>query len=101
MGFRLHPAPGAADNDGWEAHMIRRMLIALAVAAAFSAGALTANAQNKEQHPVLERAITQIENIKDHLQKAPHDFGGHKQKAIDALSIANDELRQAMQFDKK
>ena len=82
--------------------MIRRTLIAAAVVAAFSAGAWTANAQNKtEQHPVLEHAITQIDNIKAHLQKAPHDFGGHKQKAIDALSIADDELHQAMQFDKK
>jgi hypothetical protein len=44
--------------------------------------------------------MQQIGNIRTHLQRAPKDFGGHKQKAIDALSLASDELRQAMQFDK-
>ncbi len=82
--------------------MIRRALIVLGMTAAFSFGAWTADAQNKrEPHPVLERAIDQITNIKGRLQQAPKDFGGHKQKAIDALSLASDELRQAMQFDNK
>ena len=81
--------------------MIRRTLVVVGLAAAFSAGAWTAGAQNRrEAHPVLERAIDQINNIRGRLQQAPKDFGGHKQKAIDALSLANDELRQAMQFDK-
>jgi hypothetical protein len=34
------------------------------------------------------------------LREAPQDFGGHKQKAIDALRLATDELNQARQFDK-
>ncbi|HZR23887.1 MAG TPA: hypothetical protein VFA59_09895 [Vicinamibacterales bacterium] len=77
------------------------MLIVIGLAAAFSVGAWTADAQGrKEPHPVLERAIEQINNIKGRLQNAPKDFGGHKQKAIDALSLASDELRQAIQFDK-
>jgi hypothetical protein len=84
-----------------EKRMNRRTLIAIGLAGAVSAGAWTAQAQNtKERHPVLERAITQINSIKGRLQSAPKDFGGHKQKAIDALSLASDELRQAMQFDK-
>jgi hypothetical protein len=82
--------------------MMRRTLIALGIASAFSAGAWTADAQNrKEGHPVLERAIDQINNIRGRLQQAPRDFGGHKQKAIDALNLASDELRQGMQFDNK
>lgn len=81
--------------------MKRRTLIAVGLAAALSAGAWTAQAQSKKEgHPVLERAITQINTLKGHLQSAPRDFGGHKQKAIEALSLASDELRQAMQFDK-
>ena len=82
--------------------MFRRMLIVVAFVAAFLAGAWTVTAQNKpEQHPALERAIEQINNIKGRLQQAPKDFGGHKQKAIEALTLANDELRQAIQFDHK
>ncbi len=79
--------------------MVRRSLVAIALALAFFAGTLHAQ-KPKEPHPVLERAIEQITNIKTRLQSAPKDFGGHKQKAIEALSLANDELRQAIQFDK-
>jgi len=81
--------------------MFRRTVIVALLVLSFFAGTWTASAQNqKEPHPVLQRAIQQITNIKEHLQQAPKDFGGHKQKAIDALSLASDELRQAMQFDK-
>jgi hypothetical protein len=81
--------------------VIRRMLISIGLVAAFSAGTWTAQAQNKkEAHPVLERAIDQINNIKGQLQSAPKDFAGHKQKAIEALNLATDELHQAMRVDK-
>jgi hypothetical protein len=61
-----------------------------------------ASAQAKrEGHPVLERAIQQIDNIRERLQQAPRDFGGHRQKAVDALKLATDELRQALQSDKQ
>jgi len=82
--------------------MLRHTMIVIGMAAAFSAGAWTAHAQaGREAHPVLERAVEQINNIKGRLQQAPKDFGGHKAKAIDALGLAADELRQAIQFDKK
>ena len=85
---------------------VRMGVVGLAMTVAFAGGAWSASAQGQrgqgkgEGHPVLERAIDQITNIKGRLQAAPKDFGGHKQKAIDALSLATDELRQAMQFDK-
>ncbi|HUK35988.1 MAG TPA: hypothetical protein VLV86_18855 [Vicinamibacterales bacterium] len=81
--------------------MIRRSIVTLGFVLAFGAGAWTANAQNQEKHPVLQRAIEQITNIKMRLQNAPHDFGGHKQKAIEALGIAASELQEGIQFDKK
>jgi len=71
-------------------------VMALGFVVAFSLGAWG----GKEPHPVLTRAIEQIGNIKSRLQQAPKDFGGHKQKAIDALNLASDELHQAIQFDK-
>jgi hypothetical protein len=82
--------------------VFKRIVIAAGLALALFAGTWSAAAQNrKEAHPVLERAIEQIDHIKGRLQQAPKDFGGHKQKAIEALSLANDELRQAIQFDKR
>ena len=55
----------------------------------------------RERHPVLQNSIRQIEVIKDHLQKAPSDFGGHRVAAIEALNRAMSELQQAIQFDKR
>lgn len=56
--------------------MFRHTLIAAAIALLLVAGAWTASAQNKgEPHPVLERAVEQINNIKGRLQQAPKDFG--------------------------
>ena len=54
-----------------------------------------------EAHPVLQRSITQLEGIKDRLQKAPKDFGGHREAAVDAITKAISELQQAEAFDKK
>ena len=45
--------------------------------------------------------MRQLEGIKDRLQKAPTDFGGHREKAVDAISHAISELQQAIQFDNK
>jgi len=82
--------------------MFRRMFMIATIVLTFFVGGWSADAQNKrEPHPVLGRAIEQINNIKGRLQQAPKDFGGHKQKAIEALSLATDELRQAIQFDSK
>jgi hypothetical protein len=61
----------------------------------------TAHAEPQERHPVLQRAIEQIHNIRKRLEAAPHDFGRHKQKAIEALGVAASELEQGIQFDKK
>jgi hypothetical protein len=55
----------------------------------------------REGHPVLQSSMRQLENIKDRLQKAPTDFGGHREKAVDAIGHAINELQEAIQFDKK
>jgi hypothetical protein len=45
--------------------------------------------------------MRQLEAVKDRLQKAPTDFGGHREKAVDAIGHAISELQQAIEFDKK
>jgi hypothetical protein len=80
-------------------------LVALGLAATLTGGAWTVQAQGGkgggERHPVLQNSVHQLEGIKDRLQKAPTDFGGHREKAVDAISHAINELQQAIEFDKK
>jgi hypothetical protein len=64
-------------------------------------GQKAAAGARREGHPVLQSSVRPIEAIKDRLQKAPTDFGGHKEAAIDALNHAMNELNQAIQFDRK
>ena len=83
---------------------VRTVFVALGLAAVLAGGDWAVQAQgNKggEKHPVLQNSMRQLEGIKDRLQKAPTDFGGHREKAVDAISHAISELQQAIQFDNK
>jgi hypothetical protein len=82
---------------------IRMMLAVATLLVAFAGGAVMAQGgqAKREAHPVLQNSIRQIEAIKDRLQNAPSDFGGHRVAAIEALNHAISELQQAIQFDKK
>ncbi len=82
---------------------IRAGVLALGLATAVAGSAWGVQAQGKggEKHPVLRNSMRQLEAVKDHLQKAPTDFGGHREKAVDAIGHAISELQQAIEFDKK
>jgi hypothetical protein len=54
-----------------------------------------------EPHPEINAAIRALERAKNHLQKAAHDFGGHRVEAIQAIDAALNQLRQALQYDKE
>ncbi len=53
----------------------------------------------KEHHPEIRRAIRALENAKNDLEHASHDFGGHRVKAIGHLDAAISELHQALAYD--
>ncbi|HVH10532.1 MAG TPA: hypothetical protein VM736_12115 [Gemmatimonadales bacterium] len=55
----------------------------------------------RERHPEINGAIRALERAKAHLQKAAHDFGGHRAEALEAVDKALEQLRQALQYDKK
>jgi hypothetical protein len=87
---------------------IRNCLVALALAALVGGSAsqvalaqAAPAAQGREAHPLLRRALRQLEAVKDEMQKAPDDFHGHKAAAIDAVTHAINELQQAIASDKK
>jgi hypothetical protein len=58
-------------------------------------------ATRREQHPRIHAAIRELEAAKAELQKAPHDFGGHRADAVVAVDKAIEQLRLALQYDKK
>jgi len=82
---------------------IRTTLAAAALTVALAGGAVLAQSGQapREPHPVLRNSIRQIETVKDRLQQAPSDFGGHRVAAIEALNHAISELQLAIQADKK
>jgi multidrug efflux pump subunit AcrA (membrane-fusion protein) len=70
-----------------------------AQAAARAQGA--ARKERNEQHPRIHAAIKELEEAKKELQAAPHDFGGHRADAVQAVDKALEQLRLALQYDKK
>lgn len=81
----------------------RRAALAAATFGALAAGAalLTAGpAEAFEHHPAIRRAIGALEAARADLQRANHDFGGHRVAAMDAIDRALEQLRLALQFDR-
>jgi hypothetical protein len=54
-----------------------------------------------ERHPAIHRAIRALEEAKLALQRADHDFGGHRKAALEECDKAVAQLKLALQFDKK
>jgi len=55
----------------------------------------------QEPHPQIMAAIRALEEAKLHLQRAAHDFGGHRVKAIRAIDAALVQLKLALKYDKE
>jgi hypothetical protein len=57
--------------------------------------------ERKEQHPAIHAAMIKLRAAKANLEKAAHDYGGHRTKAIEAINAALRELEEALRMDKK
>jgi hypothetical protein len=57
--------------------------------------------REKMEHPRIAIAIKDLQSAIDYMQKAPHDFGGHRVEAIEASKRAIEQLKLALQFDKQ
>jgi hypothetical protein len=60
-------------------------------------GAVTETAE----HPRIAAAIRELEGAIHYMEAAPHNFGGHKAKAIQDSRNAVQQLRLAMQYRAK
>ena len=65
------------------------------------AGAATPQHKGNERHPAIHRAIRALEEAKLALQRADHDFGGHRKAALEECDRAIAQLKLALQYDKK
>ena len=54
-----------------------------------------------EHHPELRKALHKLKAAKMDLEKAAHDYGGHKAQAIADINQAMGELQAALDSDKK
>ena len=57
--------------------------------------------EHKERHPEIHKAIRKLKAAKEDLEKAAHDYSGHRVKAIQAIDQALAELEQALASDKR
>jgi len=59
-----------------------------------------AGVARRERHPEIRKAIAALERAKTDLQRANHDFGGHRAAALEACDKAIEQLKLALQYDK-
>lgn len=57
--------------------------------------------KGKEGEGPLHRALKELKEAKAYLEKAPHDFGGHKHQAIKDVEAAHAAIEKALEFEKK
>jgi hypothetical protein len=55
----------------------------------------------REAHPEIRKAIAALERAKKDMQRASHDFGGHRADALAACDKAIEQLKLALQYDKR
>jgi len=65
------------------------------------AGAVKAGAGEGERHPHIHAALRELHEAARELKEAAHDFGGHREDALKATDHAIEQLKKALEFDKK
>ena len=53
----------------------------------------------QSEHPAIQAAIHHLDQAREALEKAQHDFGGHRVKAIDHIKKALDECHKALEVN--
>ncbi len=78
-------------------HTVAKAVLVLMLGIALGAGA----AWTAERHPEIRAAQRDLQHAKARLERAAHDFGGHRVKAIEHINGALDELREALEYDRR
>jgi len=112
-GFDPTKRPFENESDKRNSSMKRNLMLtltALGLAGALFCGIDLARGQTSapatnvhrtnDRHPAIRRAIAALETAKSDMQRADHDFGGHRKEALEECDKAIAQLRLALQFDK-
>jgi len=83
--------------------MLKRTLLGLSAATLFAIPLMTAAhaesyREEMKEHPRIVKAIIELEDAVAYLKAAPHDFGGHKARAIADSEAALTQLREAIKY---
>ena len=54
--------------------------------------------EEKAAHPRIVKAIDALEDAIAYMKEAPHNFGGHKEKAIEECHKAIRQLKEALKY---
>jgi hypothetical protein len=82
---------------------MKKRLLTLAALGIFTLGfayPAVAPAAAPEPHPEIRAAMQSLRHAKEHLEKAAHDFGGHRVEAIEAINKAQEQLEVCLKYDK-
>ena len=61
-------------------------------------GQVPAPRPDPERHPHIRAAMADLRKAVAQLERADHDFGGHRAKAVELAKQAEAELREALQW---
>lgn len=78
--------------------MVRSLCVTLGLVYLLLAGASPAAAQ--ENYPHIRHSIFELREAKTELEKAEHNFGGHRKEAIKIINVAIEELENALKVVK-
>ncbi len=84
---------------------MKKYVLIIAAATFLTATAFIVPQQNAKseasEHPRIEKAIKELESAIDYMEKAPHDFGGHKADALADSKKAVKSLKLALAYRAK
>jgi hypothetical protein len=84
---------------------MKKYVVIAAAAIFMTTTAFVAVQQNAKseasEHPRIEKAIKELESAIDYMEKAPHDFGGHKAAALEDSKKAVKSLKLALAYRAK
>jgi len=88
---------------------MKKIVFSLIAGVAFTLGVLSTSAfvsyenrqTEKQEHPRIAAAIEKMKDAVEYMEKAPHDFGGHKEQAIKDTKAAIESLKLALAYRAK
>ena len=76
----------------------KQWVLALAILVVGSILALSTSAPTAEKQPQIHAAMRALRQAANHLERAVHQYGGHRAKALELVKQAEQELKEALEY---